>query len=203
MRGVALLIAEVIEALELPPVVLVANDWGGPQITAADRPELIAGLVLTPEEAFDNYPPGSRCVRRASCRLPGGLSVAARSLRVPGFQRLPMTFGRMTKRPIPGEILRGWTEGLLTKPGVRAMSAETSRPPPRAASRRPPTTRRSTGPPPSSGPPTTARCREVTARPGRPHPAATLVEVDDCSVLMPLDQPTRIAEEIRAFAAST
>ena len=38
MRGIALLIAETIQVLDLPPVVLVANDWGGPQITAVDDP---------------------------------------------------------------------------------------------------------------------------------------------------------------------
>jgi len=30
-------------------------------------------------------------------------------------------------------------------------------------------------------------------------PGATLVELDDCSVLMPLDQPHRLAEEIRTL----
>ncbi len=120
MRGIALLIAETIESLELPPVVLVANDWGGPQITAAERPDLIAGLVLTSEEAFDNYPPGLPGAFAAlSCRLPGGLTIAGRSLRIPGVQRLPMTFGRTTTRPIPRDIIRGWTEGLITQPGIR------------------------------------------------------------------------------------
>jgi len=30
-------------------------------------------------------------------------------------------------------------------------------------------------------------------------PGATLVELEDCSVLMPLDQPRRLAEEIRVL----
>ena len=33
-------------------------------------------------------------------------------------------------------------------------------------------------------------------------PNATLVEVDDCSVLMPLDQPDRLAAIIRTLASS-
>ena len=33
-------------------------------------------------------------------------------------------------------------------------------------------------------------------------PQGRLIEVDDCSVLMPLDQPTRLADEIRALASS-
>ncbi|MEZ5383620.1 MAG: alpha/beta hydrolase [Microthrixaceae bacterium] len=204
MRGVALLIGEVVDALQLPPVVLVANDWGGPQITAVTRPEIIAGLVLTPEEAFDNYPPGLPGAFAAlSCRLPGGLSVAARSLRIPGFQRLPMTFGRMTKRPIPSEMIRSWTEGLLTNPGVRSDVRRYVATTPKdclvkAAKQlggfdRPTVVVWSTDNrtmPRSHG---TALADLI--------PEATLVELDDCSVLMPLDQPRRLAEEIRALIA--
>jgi pimeloyl-ACP methyl ester carboxylesterase len=205
MRGVALLIAETIEALELPPVVLVANDWGGPQITAVERPDLIAGLVLTAEEAFDNYPPGLPGAFAAlSCRLPGGLTIAGRSLGIPGFQRLPMTFGRMTVHPIPRKIIRGWTDGLITEPGVRrdvqryvdttpkdclVEAAEQLRTFDKPALVIWPTDNRTM--PRSHG----ARLADLL-------PQGRLVEVDDCSVLMPLDQPTRLADEIRAFAAS-
>lgn len=202
MRGIALLIADVVDALELPPVVLVANDWGGPQITAVERPDVIAGLVLTPEEAFDNFPPGLPGAFAAfSCRVPGGLSLAGRSLRIPGVQRLPMTFGRMTRRPIPSEMLRGWTEGLVNDAGVRrdvrryvastpkdslVVAAEALR-----SFDKPALVIWSTDD------------RTMPRRHGRALadliPKASLVEFDDCSVLMPLDQPTRLAEEISTF----
>ena len=167
------------------------------------RPDVVAGLVLTPEEAFDNYPPGLPGVFAAlACRLPGGLSLAARSLRIPGFQRLPMTFGRMAKRPIPREMLHSWTEGLLTNPGVRSdVRRCTSQPLPKAAC--------------STSPSNSARSTSQHGRleHGRPDdaeedhgqalaeliPELTLVELDDCSVLMPLDQPRRLAKEIRAL----
>lgn len=202
MRGVALMIAEVVDRLDLPPVVLVANDWGGPQITAVTRPDIVAGLVLTPEEAFDNYPPGLPGAFAAlSCRLPGGLSLAARSLRVPGFQRLPMTFGRMTKRPIPREMLHSWTEGLLTDPGVRQDVRRYVATTPKnclvdAAEQlrtfdRPTSVVWSTDD------------RTMPRRHGRELaeliPGARLVELEDCSVLMPLDQPGRLAGEIRSL----
>lgn len=205
MRGIALLIAATIEALELPSVVLVANDWGGPQITAVERPDLIAGLVLTSEEAFDNYPPGLPGAFAAlSCRLPGGLTIAGRSLRIPGFQRLPMTFGRMTIRPIPRDIIRGWTEGLITEPGVRrdvkkyvattpndclVDAAEQLQRFDKPALVIWPTDDRTM--PRSHG----ARLADLL-------PQGRLIEVDDCSVLMPLDQPARLADEIRAFTTS-
>ncbi len=205
MRGVALLIAEVVDALELPPVVLVANDWGGPQITAVERPDIVAGLVLTPEEAFENCPPGLPGAFAAlSCRMPGGLTVAARALRIPGVQRLPMTFGRMTVRPIPRDVLRGWTEGLLREPGVR-----------RDVRRYVATTPKNCLIDAAEGlstfdRPTTVVWskddRTMPRRHGRDLadliPGASLVEVEDCSVLMPLDQPRRLAAEIRTFAGT-
>lgn len=203
MRGIAWLIAEVIEALRLPPVILVANDWGGPQITAVERPDLVAGLILTPEEAFDNYPPGLPGRFAAMlCRLPGGLAIAARSLRIPGFQRLPMTFGRMTVRPIPTDAIRKWTEGLLTSPGVR-----------RDVRRYVATTPKDSLVDAAEGlrcftKPTTVVWSTDNRTMPRAHgralaeliPDARLVEVDDCSVLMPLDQPQALANEIRALA---
>ena len=58
LHALADLLAEFIERLDLHDVILVAVDWGGPQLTAVRHPERIAGLVLLPEEAFDNIPPG-------------------------------------------------------------------------------------------------------------------------------------------------
>jgi pimeloyl-ACP methyl ester carboxylesterase len=200
MRGIALLLAAVIEALDLAPVVLVANDWGGPQITAAERPDLLAGLVLTPEEAFDNFPPGLPGAFAAlSCRLPGGLSVAGRSLRIPGFQRLPMTFGRMTVRPIPREMLYGWTEGLVHEPGVRRDVR-------RYVATTPKDSLLEAAEQLRDFPHPTAVVwstddRTMPRRHGQELadliPGAELTELDDCSVLMPLDRPAALATEIR------
>lgn len=205
MRGIALLIAETIDALELPPVVLVANDWGGPQITAVERPDLIAGLVLTAEEAFDNYPPGLPGAFAAlSCRLPGGLTIAGRSLRIPGFQRLPMTFGRMTVRPIPKDIIRGWTEGLVTEPGVRRDVRKYVATTPKHCLVETAERLRTFDKPALVIWPTDDRTVPRTHGAGLADllPQGRLIEVDDCSVLMPLDQPHRLADEIRAFARS-
>jgi pimeloyl-ACP methyl ester carboxylesterase len=205
MRGIALLIAETIEALQLPPVVLVANDWGGPQITAAERPDLIAGLVLTSEEAFDNYPPGLPGAFAAlSCRLPGGLTIAGRSLRIPGFQRLPMTFGRMTVRPIPRDVIRGWTEGLISDPGIRRDVKKYVATTPKDCLVEAAEQLRTFDKPALVIWPTDDRTmpRSHGARLADLLPQGWLIEVDDCSVLMPLDQPIRLADEIRAFATN-
>ena len=203
MNGIARLLADVVAALELPPAILVASDWGGPQITAVEHPDLFAGLVLTPQEAFDNYMPGlpGKFVALA-CRLPGGLRVAARSLRVPGTQRLPMTFGRMTVRPIPREMIASWTEGLLTSPGVRADARRFVATTPKGCLL-PAAEQLGEFPAPTRVVWSTDN-RTMPRDHGRALaeliPNASLVELDDCSVLMPLDQPERLANEIRTLA---
>jgi len=59
MEGVAALVAEFLEALDLHDVVLVGNDTGGAiaQIVATTTPERLGALVLTSCDAFEHFPP--------------------------------------------------------------------------------------------------------------------------------------------------
>lgn len=118
--GQARLLAEFVERLGLRDVTLVANDWGGPQVTAVERPDLVDRLVLTACEAFDNLPPGlpGRFAALAG-RMPGGLFVTAQTLRVRPLRRLPMTFGWMSTSPIPSDLFDEWIVPLRTQRGVR------------------------------------------------------------------------------------
>ena len=120
LDGQARLLGELIDRLDLHDVTLVANDWGGPQVTAVEHPGLIERLVLTPCEAFDNLPPGlpGRFAALAG-RMPGGLFMAAQSLRLPLLRRLPMTFGRMASGPIARDLFDPWIVPLRTQRGVR------------------------------------------------------------------------------------
>ena len=58
-RGVAGMIAAVMEQLDLRDVVLVGNDTGGAicQLVVAHHPERLAGLVLTTCDAYEHFPP--------------------------------------------------------------------------------------------------------------------------------------------------
>ena len=59
MRGQVHLLAGFLEALDLRDVTLVVSDWGGPLFLVAEgRDQRIGRLVVTPCEAFDNFPPG-------------------------------------------------------------------------------------------------------------------------------------------------
>jgi pimeloyl-ACP methyl ester carboxylesterase len=118
--GLADLIAELLEKLDLRDVTLVGNDTGGAlcQFVVTRHPERIARLVLTNCDAFDNFPPAMfrPLGALARARL---LSAALQPLRLRPLRRLPFAFGWLTKRRLPDELLDAWVEPFLTDAGVR------------------------------------------------------------------------------------
>jgi pimeloyl-ACP methyl ester carboxylesterase len=120
IHGQARLLAELVDRLGLRDVTLVVNDWGGPLITAVERPELFERLVATPCEAFDNLPPGlpGKFAGLAG-RMPGGIFVAAQAMRIRPLRGLPNVLGRMVTGPIPHDLVDGWVAPLLAERGVR------------------------------------------------------------------------------------
>ncbi|MDP5317249.1 alpha/beta fold hydrolase [Streptomyces poriferorum] len=119
--GVARLVAEFLEALDLTDVTLVMNDWGGAQALVADgRDQRIGKLVITSCEAFDNFPPGLPGSNLyASAKMPGGLNVAFTLLKFKPMRRLPMTWGRMSRRPVPDAVMDAWFRPLWTSADIR------------------------------------------------------------------------------------
>src|SRR5271163_474273 len=58
MRGMAEILRDFIEGLDLNGIALVMNDWGGPQLLLSGRgSERIARVAICSCEAFDNVPP--------------------------------------------------------------------------------------------------------------------------------------------------
>ncbi len=115
------LVAEFLEKLDLHEVTLVGNDWGGAQLLVSEGVDGRVGrLVLASCEAFDNYPrgiPGRALAQAAS--MPGGIYLAFQSLRLRPLRRLPMTWGWMSKRPVPHEVMDEWFRPLQTRPEIR------------------------------------------------------------------------------------
>ena len=113
--------ADFLDALHLQDVTLVHTDWGGALfLTARGLDHRLARQVILPCEAFGNFPPGLPGKMLAlAVRLPGGIQLAARQLRVGWLRRLPLLYGQMARRPVPGELIRRWTEPVLSDPGIR------------------------------------------------------------------------------------
>jgi len=121
LPGQVRIVADLLDALSLQDVTLVHADWGGALfLTARGLDHRVARQVILPCEAFDNFPPGLPGKMLAlAVRLPGGLQLAARQLRVGWLRRLPVLYRQMARRPVPGELIRRWTEPVLSDPGIR------------------------------------------------------------------------------------
>jgi pimeloyl-ACP methyl ester carboxylesterase len=121
LPGQVQMVADLLDALHLQDVTLVHSDWGGALfLTARGLDYRLVRQVILPCEAFGNFPPGlpGKMVALAA-RLPAGLQLAARQLRIGWLRRLPLLYGQMARRPVPGELIRRWTEPVLSNPGVR------------------------------------------------------------------------------------
>jgi pimeloyl-ACP methyl ester carboxylesterase len=205
-RGHVRLIAELLERLDLPGVTLVQSDMGFAQLLAGERPELIARLVLTSCEAFDNYPPGlpGRTAGLAG-KVPGGLNALVQPLRIRALRRLPMALGRMTKRPIPDEVTDAWLRPLLTRRAIRrdltkylkAVDKDVMREASEGVGR-------------FGGPALVVWAAEDRVMPvehGRRLaellPDGRYVEIEDSYTLIPEDQPGELAAAIRDFVRGT
>jgi pimeloyl-ACP methyl ester carboxylesterase len=104
--GVAALIEEFLEALDLTDVTLVGNDTGGAliQVLMARRPERVGRVVLVSCDTQEVFFPAPFKQTAKLAYVPGALWLVAQSLRLRFLYRLPTVFGLITKRPIPAEI---------------------------------------------------------------------------------------------------
>lgn len=202
LPGLAGLLGEFLDRLELDDVTLVVNDFGFPLLLAADHHPRLGALVLTPCEAFDNLPPGlpGRVISLAG-RTPGGIWAAVQSLRIPGVARLPLTLGRMSKRPIPRQTLDHWFAPARSQAGVRRdlrryiAAAD-------AATLLNATERLSGFDRPALviwAPEDRVMPPAHGARLAALLPQGTLVNVDNSYTLMPLDRPDELTRLLRKF----
>ena len=106
--GIALLVAEFLERLDLRDVALVMNDWGGPQLLVDHgRTDRIGRLVMVACEAFDNFPPGApgrRLAKLAATR--GGFALQSLLIRFAVVRQSVAT--ALAKHPVSDEMLRDW-----------------------------------------------------------------------------------------------
>lgn len=118
--GVAGILADFLEALDLGDVTLVLNDWGGGQFVISEgRDTRVGRLVLASCEAFDNFPPAPARPAALLCRLPGGGWVLSRMLPTRFFRRSRRAYGAMAKRGIPDALFDEWFRPAMQSAAIR------------------------------------------------------------------------------------
>jgi pimeloyl-ACP methyl ester carboxylesterase len=118
MEGIAAIIADFLDVLELQDVVLVGNDTGGAisQIVAVSRPERLGALVLTSCDAFEHFPPPILKPFIAAAKLGPAFAAAAQPLRTKlGRQQ---AFGALAHADID-DLVKEWLEPALSDRRIR------------------------------------------------------------------------------------
>ena len=209
LAGQARILAEFLGRLDLRDVTLAFNDWGGPLLLASgDGADRIGRLVAVSCEAFDNYPPGvPGHMAWLAAKVPGGVNAALQPLRLRALRRLPITFGWMSKRGVPDDVMDEWLRPVLTQRAIRrdlakyAGGARQARPQLVAATERLATFDR------PALVAWAAQDRVMPPEHGRRLakllPNARLVEIADSYTLIPEDQPGELARAIREFVRET
>ncbi|ROS40507.1 alpha/beta fold hydrolase [Amycolatopsis thermoflava] len=119
--GVADLIADFLDALDLRDVLLVANDTGGAltQIMLSRRPERVGSVVLTPSDCFDHFFPPLFQPLVPLAHIPGSMRPVAALLQVKALHRMPFVFGWVTKYPIPAEFVESYVRPAHRDAAIR------------------------------------------------------------------------------------
>lgn len=206
LRGIARLMAEFLEKLDLSDVTLVGNDTGGAlvQLLLCQDAARVGRIVLASCEAFDNFPPGltGKALVLSGKLPPEMFGLFMQQMRFRPLRRLPVAFGWLTRR---GDAATArWVEPVLRQPGIRRDAVRMLRTVPAE----PDLMQEAAGCLPAfDRPALVVWAREDRVMPpehGRRLcellPRGRLVEVEDSYTLIPLDQPARLVGAIRQLA---
>ena len=121
MNGIARLVAEFLDRLDLHDVTLVGNDTGGAivQLLMAEGNARIGRVVLASCDAFDNFPPGltGRTLVLTGKLSPAMFGLFMQQMRLRLVRRLPIAFGWLTKRG--DATTKRWMKPILTARDIR------------------------------------------------------------------------------------
>jgi len=206
LPGIAGLVAEFLDRLDLQDVTLVGNDTGGAlvQLLICGGAARVGRVVLASCEAFDNFPPGLTGKTLAlTGKLPPRLfGLFMQQMRLRALRRLPIAFGWLTMR---GDAATArWIRPVTKQPEIRRDAVRTLR----AAFADTHLMLKAAQCLPSFNRPAlvvwASGDRVMPPEHGRRLvellPQGQLGEVEDTYTLIPLDQPARLAQIMREFA---
>ena len=204
--GVGRLVDALAVELGLRDVTLVGNDTGGAicQMAAAERPDWLAGLVLTPCDAYENFlPPAFRPLQFLARHAPWLLVAVMQPMRLRAVRRSPLLLGWLTKRGVSDELSDRWARPFFDLPATRrdvlgTLAAIDSADTVAAAARlvelgRPVAIAWADG--------DRFFPRRLAQRLAADIPGATLTRIDDAYAFTPIDQPEATTQLIRGLVA--
>jgi pimeloyl-ACP methyl ester carboxylesterase len=209
LSGIADLVIELLDRLDLRDVTVIGNDTGGAvvQLLIGRDDDRVRRIVLVSCDAFDNFPPGltGKTLVLTGKLPPTMFGLFMQQMRLRPVRRLPIAFGWLTKR---GDAATArWMRPILHQRAIRHDTVRVLR----AiaddknllvdAAEHLPTWSRPALIVWASGD------RVMPQAHGRRLadllPEAQLLEIDDSYTLVPLDQPALLATAIRSFTTST
>jgi pimeloyl-ACP methyl ester carboxylesterase len=211
LPGIARLVTEFLDRLDVRDVTLIGNDTGGALVqllaAGANAGQMSAGrvgqVVLASCDAFDNFPPGlTGKALVAAGKLPApAFGVFMQQMRLRPVRRLPVAFGWLTKR---GDAATArWLKPVLTQAQIRRDTVRVLR---SVAADRGLLADVAGRLADFDRPALVVWASEDRVMPpehGRRlatlFPHGQLIEVDDSYTLIPLDQPARFAQLVREF----
>jgi pimeloyl-ACP methyl ester carboxylesterase len=205
LGGIARLVAEFLDRLDLHDVTIVGNDTGGAvaQLLAGAEAARVKSLVLASCDAFDNFPPGltGKALVLTGKLPPWLFGLFMQQMRLRPVRRLPMAFGWLTKRG--DAATRIWIKPVLRQSEIRRDTVRVLR---AIASDKHLMLEAAEGLTHFDRPALVVWASEDRVMPpdhGRrlaeTLPNGDLVEIPDSYTLLPLDQPERLAQTIRNF----
>ncbi|HET7417775.1 MAG TPA: alpha/beta hydrolase [Solirubrobacterales bacterium] len=203
--GIARLIADFLERLDLEDVTIVGNDSGGAmsQVLVTTYPDRIGRLALTNCDTHENFPPGVFKAMPPLAKLPGGMTVLSAPFRIPAVAR--RAFAPFAETRIPDELIESWMRPAMKDSGVmhdlKKVTAGMNKRYTLAAAEK---LRGSELPirllwAPGDKFFPISYAERLAGEAGN----AEIVRVPHAKTFVPLDQPERVAKEIAEFAASS
>lgn len=209
LRGIATLVEELLDRLDLNDVTVVGNDTGGAlgQLLMCTGAARLGRAVLVSCDAVDNFPPGltGKTLVLAGRLSPATFGLFMQQMRLRELRRLPIAFGWLTKRGDRAIVRR--MKPVLRQAEIRRDTVRVLR---EIAAERDLLLEAAECLPSFDRPALVVWATEDHVMP-REHgprladllPQGRLVEIPDSYTLVSLDQPTRLAHAIRDFTDET
>ena len=201
--AIADLVAELLGELGVERATIVGNDSGGAlsQLLAARHPERVERLVLTPCDAFEQFPPKPFDQLPKLGRFPRLIAALLQPTRIGALHNTPLAYGLLARRPIPRELTEAWLAPARSDAAIRRDLAKVLR-----------------GVAPGQLLDAAERLRtfdrpvlvawaaddrvfkrELGERLAQVFPQGRLELIDDTAAFVPLDRPDRLAELLGSF----